>query len=59
VGDDLVDTLTGLVVFYSSGSIFCFFLVQGYLRTIPMEIVEAAGSTARARSRSSGASCSR
>jgi raffinose/stachyose/melibiose transport system permease protein len=39
---DLVDTLTGLVVFYSSGSIFCFFLVQGYLRTIPMEIIEAA-----------------
>ena len=42
VGLDLVDTLTGLVVFYSSGSIFCFFLVQGYLRTIPMEIIEAA-----------------
>ncbi len=39
---DLVDTLSGLVVFYSSGSIFCFFLVQGYLRTIPMEIIEAA-----------------
>ena len=55
---DLVDTLTGLVVFYSSGSIFCFFLVQGYLRTIPTEIIEAARIDGRVRSRSSGASCS-
>lgn len=38
----LVDTLTGLVILYSAGSIFCYFLVQGYMRTLPFEIIEAA-----------------
>jgi raffinose/stachyose/melibiose transport system permease protein len=42
VGAGLIDTLTGLVVLYSAGSIFCYFLVQGYMRTIPFEIIEAA-----------------
>lgn len=38
----LVDTLQGLVVLYAAGSIFCYFLIQGYMRTIPFEIIEAA-----------------
>ncbi len=42
VGFQLVDTLTGLVIMYLGGSIFCYFLIQGYIRTLPFEIVEAA-----------------
>lgn len=42
VSVELVDTLSGLVVLYTGGSIFCYFLIQGYLRTLPMEIIEAA-----------------
>lgn len=42
VGLSLVDNLNGLVVMYLGGSIFCFFLIQGYMRTIPYEIIEAA-----------------
>jgi raffinose/stachyose/melibiose transport system permease protein len=42
VGVELVDSLNGLVVIYSAGAIFCFFLIQGYMRTIPFEVVEAA-----------------
>jgi raffinose/stachyose/melibiose transport system permease protein len=38
----LIDTLTGLVVLYLGGSVFCYFLIQGYLRTLPLEIFEAA-----------------
>ena len=38
----LIDTLSGLVVLYSAGSIFCYFLILGYLRTLPFEIIEAA-----------------
>ncbi len=38
----LVDSLNGLVVMYSAGSIFCYFLILGYMRTVPYEIVEAA-----------------
>jgi raffinose/stachyose/melibiose transport system permease protein len=38
----LVDTLNGLVVLYSAGSIFCYFLIQGYMKTVPFEIIEAA-----------------
>lgn len=38
----LVDTLQGLVVLYTAGSIFCYFLIQGYMRTVPFEIIEAA-----------------
>jgi len=39
---NLVDSLNGLVVVYSAGSIFCYFLIQGYMRTVPREILEAA-----------------
>jgi raffinose/stachyose/melibiose transport system permease protein len=38
----LVDDLNGLVVLYSAGAIFCYFLILGYMRTVPMEIIEAA-----------------
>ncbi len=38
----LIDSLTGLVVLYSAGSIFCYFLILGYMRTVPHEIIEAA-----------------
>lgn len=38
----LIDTLTGLVLLYSAGAIFCYFLIQGYMRTLPFEIIEAA-----------------
>ncbi|MBB1511110.1 carbohydrate ABC transporter permease [Tessaracoccus sp. MC1627] len=39
---ELVDTLTGLVVLYSAGAIFSYFLIQGYMKTVPFEIIEAA-----------------
>ncbi len=38
----LVDTLSGLVVLYAAGAIFCYFLIFGYMKTVPMEIIEAA-----------------
>lgn len=38
----LVDSLNGLVVLYSAGSIFCYFLILGYMKTVPSEILEAA-----------------
>ena len=42
VGVELVDSLNGLVVVYAGGAIFCYFLIQGYLRTLPFDVVEAA-----------------
>lgn len=42
VGVHLVDSLNGLVVLYACGSIFCYYLILGYMRTIPAEILEAA-----------------
>jgi raffinose/stachyose/melibiose transport system permease protein len=42
VGVELVDSLNGLVIMYSAGAIFCFFLIQGYMRTLPFELIEAA-----------------
>lgn len=42
VGFQLVDSLNGLVVMYMGGAIFCYFLIQGYIRTLPFEIIEAA-----------------
>jgi raffinose/stachyose/melibiose transport system permease protein len=38
----LVDNLNGLVLLYSTGSIFSYFLIQGYMSTLPMEIIESA-----------------
>lgn len=41
VGFGLVDDLNGLIVMYMGGAIFCYFLIQGYMRTLPFEIIEA------------------
>ena len=41
-GVQLVDSLNGLIVMYAAGSIFCYFLILGYMRTIPAELFEAA-----------------
>ncbi len=38
----LVDSLNGLVIIYTGGAIFSYFLIQGYMQTIPLEIIEAA-----------------
>lgn len=38
----LVNTLSGLVLIYLSGSIFCYFLIVGYMRKLPNELFEAA-----------------
>ncbi len=38
----LIDTLTGLVFLYSAGAIFCYFLIQGYMKSVPYELIEAA-----------------
>lgn len=42
VGVELVDSLNGLILLYAAGSIFCYYLILGYMRTIPAEILEAA-----------------
>ncbi|TDG00153.1 carbohydrate ABC transporter permease [Paenibacillus piri] len=39
---NLVNSMSGLVVFYTSGSVFSFFLIMGYMRTVPKELSEAA-----------------
>jgi raffinose/stachyose/melibiose transport system permease protein len=38
----LVNSLSGLVIVYMAGAVFCFFLIDGYMATIPKELVEAA-----------------
>ncbi|QHF25733.1 ABC transporter permease subunit [Rathayibacter sp. VKM Ac-2804] len=38
----LVDSLWGLILMYTAGSVFCYFLIVGYMRTIPGEMIEAA-----------------
>lgn len=38
----LVDTLEGLIILYSGGAVFCYFLIVGYMRTLPGEVIEAA-----------------
>jgi raffinose/stachyose/melibiose transport system permease protein len=38
----LIDSLNGLIVIYTGGAIFSYFLIQGYMLTIPYEIIEAA-----------------
>lgn len=42
VGLELVDDLNGLIIIYMGGAIFCYFLIQGYMRTLPFDIIEAA-----------------
>jgi ABC-type sugar transport system, permease component len=41
-GVGLVNTLWGLVVVYLGGAIFCYFLIVGYMRKLPWEVIEAA-----------------
>ncbi|WP_082498898.1 MULTISPECIES: carbohydrate ABC transporter permease [unclassified Rathayibacter] len=41
-GAGLVDSLEGLILLYAAGSIFCYFLIQGYMKSLPLEIFEAA-----------------
>ncbi|MEO7016244.1 MAG: carbohydrate ABC transporter permease [Leifsonia sp.] len=41
-GVNLVDSLNGLIVMYSCGAIFCYFLIIGYMRSLPGELFEAA-----------------
>lgn len=38
----LVNSLTGLILLYLAGAIFCYFLIVGYMRKLPMEVIEAA-----------------
>lgn len=38
----LVNTLAGLVVIYLGGAVFCYFLIVGYMRSLPFELIEAA-----------------
>jgi raffinose/stachyose/melibiose transport system permease protein len=42
VGAHLVDSLNGLIVLYCQGAIFCYFLILGYMKTVPRELLEAA-----------------
>ncbi|OZG67211.1 ABC transporter permease [Bifidobacterium aquikefiri] len=38
----LVDSLLGLIVLYAGSSVFCYFLIVGYMSSLPMELFEAA-----------------
>ncbi|WP_144418957.1 carbohydrate ABC transporter permease [Bifidobacterium actinocoloniiforme] len=38
----LVNTLAGLIIMYLAGSVFCYFLIVGYMRSLPFEVIEAA-----------------
>ena len=38
----LVNTLAGLVIIYLGGAVFCYFLIVGYMRSLPFELIEAA-----------------
>lgn len=38
----IVNTLGGLVLIYLGGCVFCYFLIVGYMRSLPFELIEAA-----------------
>lgn len=38
----MIDKLSGLVFVYMIGTIFCFFLTMGFMKTIPIDVIEAA-----------------
>ena len=38
----LVNTLLGLIVMYLGGAVFCYFLIVGYMQSLPFEVIEAA-----------------
>lgn len=42
VSAGLADTLQGLIAVYLAGSVFCYFIILGYMRSVPMDIIEAA-----------------
>lgn len=42
VDANLYDNLNGLIAIYSAGSVFCYFVIVGYMRKLPTEILEAA-----------------
>lgn len=39
---NLVNSLPGLILIYLGSAVFCYFLVVGYMRKLPMELLEAA-----------------
>lgn len=39
---DLINTLQGLIIIYLGSSVFAYFLIVGYMRRLPLEIIEAA-----------------
>ena len=41
-GVHLVNTLAGLVLIYLGGAVFCYFLIVGYMRSLPVVLIEAA-----------------
>ncbi|MGN7950355.1 carbohydrate ABC transporter permease [Microbacterium sp. 22215] len=41
-GFRLIDSLEGLILISSGGAIFSYFLIIGYMRSVPFEIIEAA-----------------
>lgn len=38
----LVDSLPGLIVLYLGDAMFCYYMIVGYMRKLPMELIEAA-----------------
>lgn len=38
----LTDSLTGLALLYTTGALFCYFLIVAYMRALPKELFEAA-----------------
>ncbi|MSS13342.1 carbohydrate ABC transporter permease [Bifidobacterium tsurumiense] len=38
----LVNTFAGLILIYLGGAVFCYFLIVGYMRSLPFELIEAA-----------------
>jgi ABC-type sugar transport system, permease component len=38
----LTDSLLGVILLYTSSSVFCYFLMVGYMRALPFELIEAA-----------------
>ncbi len=34
----LVNTLAGLVIIYLGGAVFCYFLIVGYMRSLPFKL---------------------
>ncbi|MBI0146256.1 MULTISPECIES: carbohydrate ABC transporter permease [Bifidobacterium] len=38
----LVNTLLGLIVMYLGGAVFCYFLIVGYMQSLPFDVIEAA-----------------